>query len=314
MLYHFLEATGNPDMIQAANNFLKDELPSTQDVEKDIWMLRKLQIMVASAKFTPLGWAVLVGGLIVTATDNAVAIMKGKDWIAATATIVGSSVAWVVTTLTYLTRIARKVADSLRDAFETTQQAELDLEAGLNEADSKEIKDLKVEIHSIEQRVWIREGESVDDLVRGRVEDSNYEKELGVVHQAQADLKRLSDALVNQRSKSVFPRGRARIVLLIDDLDRCPPSKVVQMLEAVHLLVNTKLFVVVLTIDVRFVTLALEKEYSCILRRDGDLSGMDFLEKVCELEGSICIDTYLFSCTELLSLRNMLPPDYSATL
>lgn len=43
--------------------------------------------------------------------------------------------------------------------------------------------------------------------------------------------------------KQVFPRGQARVVLYIDDLDRCPPDRVVQVLEAVQLLVKTPLFI-----------------------------------------------------------------------
>jgi hypothetical protein len=48
-------------------------------------------------------------------------------------------------------------------------------------------------------------------------------------------------------------------------------------------LVKTRLFVVVLAIDVRYVTLALEKEYSDILVRHGDPSGLDYIEKIIQI-------------------------------
>ena len=50
----------------------------------------------------------------------------------------------------------------------------------------------------------------------------------------------------------MFPRGKPRIILFIDDLDRCDePDKVVEVLEAMQLLVKTDLFVVVPAIDLR---------------------------------------------------------------
>jgi hypothetical protein len=55
------------------------------------------------------------------------------------------------------------------------------------------------------------------------------------------------------------------------------------MLEAPQLLVKTKLFVVVVAIDVRYVTLALENRYMGILKADSNLSGLDYLEKVIQL-------------------------------
>jgi hypothetical protein len=43
-----------------------------------------------------------------------------------------------------------------------------------------------------------------------------------------------------------------RIILYIDDLDRCPPRRVVELLEAVHLLLAVDLFVVVVAVDPRW--------------------------------------------------------------
>jgi hypothetical protein len=50
-----------------------------------------------------------------------------------------------------------------------------------------------------------------------------------------------------------------RIVLYVDDLDRCPPKRVVEVLEAVHLLLAIPLFVVIVAVDTRWLTHALEK-------------------------------------------------------
>ena len=57
-----------------------------------------------------------------------------------------------------------------------------------------------------------------------------------------------------------------RIVLYIDDLDRCPPEKVTEVLQAIHMLLFFPLFVVVVAVDARWVARSLESEFSYLLR------------------------------------------------
>lgn len=63
-----------------------------------------------------------------------------------------------------------------------------------------------------------------------------------------------------------------RIVLYIDDLDRCPPGRVVEVLQAVHLLLAFELFVVVVAVDSRWLLLSLEKHYPDFLKLDQDVN------------------------------------------
>jgi hypothetical protein len=58
---------------------------------------------------------------------------------------------------------------------------------------------------------------------------------------------------------------------------------VVEVMEAVQLLLSTELFVVVLGLDTRYITRALEKEYKEILQHEGDPSGMDYIEKIIQI-------------------------------
>lgn len=53
-----------------------------------------------------------------------------------------------------------------------------------------------------------------------------------------------------------------RIVLYIDDLDRCPPQRVVEVLEAVHLLLAGRLFVVVVAVDPRWLLRSIATHYA----------------------------------------------------
>jgi KAP family P-loop domain len=126
---------------------------------------------------------------------------------------------------------------------------------------------------------------SLRELIRERLDSGNYEQHLGLVHQVKADLDELTGALlpIDGHDPDHFPRGEPRIVIVIDDLDRCPPAQVVEVLEAAQLLVKTRLFVVVIAMDVRYVTRALEKRYEGVLIPDGVPSGLDYIEKIVQV-------------------------------
>jgi hypothetical protein len=81
-----------------------------------------------------------------------------------------------------------------------------------------------------------------------------------------------------------------RIVLYIDDLDRCPPNRVVDVLQAIHLMLAFPLFVVVVGVDARWITRSLEARYRALLHAD-DGSGSDTQFE--ELFGKATTDDYL---------------------
>jgi len=133
---------------------------------------------------------------------------------------------------------------------------------------------------------------SLVDFVQARLNEQSYEDKLGLMHQVKQDIDELTEGFVIQewddpdvreKKMQLFPRGKARVVLYIDDLDRCQPERVVEVMEAVQLLLNTRLFVVVLGLDTRYVTRALEKEYKEILEHEGDPSGLDYIEKIIQI-------------------------------
>ena len=156
------------------------------------------------------------------------------------------------------------------------------------------------------------EYQTLHEFIEKRLHDGTYETGLGPMHRIQEDFAKitsdftvLEDDPQKSRKKEIFPRGPARIVLFIDDLDRCPPDKVVEMLEAVQILIKTSLFVVVMAIDVRFITRALENEYHGILTRRGDPSGLDYIEKIIQIPYRVrtiapsAVRTYLRSQMEI---------------
>ena len=146
------------------------------------------------------------------------------------------------------------------------------------------------------------------DFIRQRDASSDYRAQLGTVARASQDFRRLSDlmaraAAARKRQASGQPlEGDAedarlpridRIVLYIDDLDRCPEVKVVEVLQAVHLLLAYPLFVVVVGVDPRWLLHSLE-EHSRAFQTSGRpgvdrtatewrSTALDYLEKIFQI-------------------------------
>jgi hypothetical protein len=110
---------------------------------------------------------------------------------------------------------------------------------------------------------------SVDTLLKEFLDDrmtaGKYESELGVLSQVRNDFERLSRMIVRATADHVehgAPEPTVgRIVLYIDDLDRCPEKRVVEVIRAVHLvhlLLAFPLFVCVVAADPRWLTQCLE--------------------------------------------------------
>ena len=107
-------------------------------------------------------------------------------------------------------------------------------------------------------------------LVSSRIQDRSYAKELTTLSLARADLQKLSSILRDQRittnDATKGPRAIDRVVLYIDDLDRCQPNDVVRVLQLVHMLLAFELFVVVVAVDARWIEVALRQTYPWLSR------------------------------------------------
>jgi hypothetical protein len=125
-------------------------------------------------------------------------------------------------------------------------------------------------------------------LVSRRIEDQSYNRELTTLSLARADLEALSAILRDQTSETTpaggagstkgaavaTPPARAvdRVILYIDDLDRCKPEDVVRVLQMVHMLLAFELFVVVVAVDARWVEEALIHSYDWLAGSDDGMS------------------------------------------
>jgi hypothetical protein len=98
---------------------------------------------------------------------------------------------------------------------------------------------------------------SLKDFVVARAAADDYRKRLGVMSAVHQDFQ--------QRAKFLAPGHEGpdvdRIILYIDDLDRCGVDHIIAVLQAVHLLLAFRLFVVVVGVDPRRLIDSLEQHY-----------------------------------------------------
>lgn len=137
----------------------------------------------------------------------------------------------------------------------------------------------------------------MENFIQERVSSNDYTKRLGLLSLVRQDFKVLSDLIDEQNKKLVKGEisdtnqgyGINRIVLYIDDLDRCSEAKVVEVLQAVHLLLALPLFVVVVAVDARWIYRALSSHYPQLLQEPGSgeqlasASPLDYLEKIFQI-------------------------------
>jgi len=137
-------------------------------------------------------------------------------------------------------------------------------------------------------------------LVSSRVEDMSYAKELTTISVARGDLQTLSRILRDQGDGASNAAGSVRpvdrVVLYVDDLDRCRPEDVVRVLQVVHMLLAFELFAVVIAVDARWIEECLKQSYKWLapagaspmaIVTDAEISGritpQDYLEKIFQI-------------------------------
>lgn len=106
---------------------------------------------------------------------------------------------------------------------------------------------------------------------------------VGMVHQ---DLVALHDYL-DTAARSGDPRVPSRIILHIDDIERCEPGKIVKILTAINFLQNPAWrFVIVAAVDPQLLVKALDHQYGALF---GEVTAEDYLDKIFQI--SLRLDT-----------------------
>lgn len=192
-----------------------------------------------------------------------------------------------------ITGRARKLAGDLRDLAEQAQT----LEARLI-ADDPNVSTLTAELERAEgdeevararfdkvlesiaeldrQLIDLEPGRRLYNFLAERAASTDYRDRLGVVSLLRRDFEQLVTLMDDWREHPTDASSGTpidRIVLYIDDLDRCEPDQVVAVLQAVHLLLAMKLFVVVVGVDPRWLIKSLTKRYKSQLQEGDSASG-----------------------------------------
>lgn len=253
-------------------------------------------------------WSVaLIAAFVVLALATAaLAIRGGFAWLAPLAGSVGS-IAAVATLIRPAARKVNKALGHIEAAVETASRVRAELrtrrgreeralELELAEAD-REIAKMTGKIVSLDEKIVTTEaaakalsvGRKLYDFLNDRA--AGYQKHQGVVGMLHRDFRFLDAQLRADQNSAQGPLPRIdRVVLYIDDLDRCPPAKVLEVLEAVHLLLALELFVVVVGVDPRWLQRSLRHQYRDLVaggdpRADPYLRGMpiEYLEKIFQI-------------------------------
>jgi hypothetical protein len=222
---------------------------------------------------------VVVAALLLGFATNALRASSQwlKDAIPEASAVVVQLAALVSTAAAWASRRAASVSEGLRK-FEALQAKFQDKEAKspVPEAEQKlqkEIETLDAEIQKSTETISeadrriaeaeaelqrINQGGLVYDFLKDRRQNARYQDQLGLVSTIRGDFERLRKLLDDLTTHG---KPIERIILYIDDLDRCHPKQVVEVLQAVHLLLAFDLFSVVVGVDARWLERSLCRAY-----------------------------------------------------
>jgi hypothetical protein len=201
------------------------------------------------------------------------------------------------------TRLIEEARQSSRAAF---LQKVLNAQQRVEEAQQRVEKvSAEVRIHEQEMET-LRADRQMSDFIKQRQASTVYTKHLGVIAQAREDFEKLSMLLAKEKKdaekgppageeEQLLPRID-RIILYIDDLDRCPEKQVVDVLQAVHLLLAFPLFIVVVGVDSRWLLYSLKQHSKAFQSEASENDGLpdeehahwqstplDYLEKIFQI-------------------------------
>jgi hypothetical protein len=191
---------------------------------------------------------------------------------------------------------ARAVAalSPILDAAEADAKAEADLRAERERlAAEREAASARLAAREAETRAAVARIESLDRaaatpgaMLRFFLSESDelkaYEQEIGLIGRLRRSFEQLDRLMAAQADPKRATRSDLptieRIILYIDDLDRLREEQVVKVLEAVALLLQFRLFVVVVAVDERWLRGALQTHYGKLFENGAGPS--DYLEKI----------------------------------
>jgi hypothetical protein len=231
-----------------------------------------------------------LAALVVAATLAPLVIFgwgQASAWMAAAAGLVATLTPVLAVLAAIAARVRRVLERADADIRASTERAAAEADAlqreleRLNEAGAaaerdqiaagQKVTEIRAEIEDI------RAGRRLERFIRDRAGSDDYRQHLGIIATIRRDFEALRDLLDEVCTEADAAPGAdgdgpapatksvRRIVLYIDDLDRCPEERVVEVLQAVHLLLAFPLFVVVVGVDSRWLLRAVQSQYDRLL-------------------------------------------------
>lgn len=254
-------------------------------------------------------WTFLAVLVATLATAGAVAVGdEVADWLRGGAL---TAVAAAVATAGHGLAAARRALAPLREAAAEARAVEEAMRAAPSGKEEQQLADA---LREQEARAAVLEAQLADTVARAaaidrelgdlhpgrqlyrfiaeRVSSADYRGQLGIVSTVRHDFEELSRLMKEKWPNEPPAEGVTpiqRIVLYIDDLDRCEPHQVVAVLQAVHLLMAMDLFVVVVGVDPRWLLRSLRRQYRGVLGASAGADGFwattpqNYLEKIFQI-------------------------------
>ena len=183
---------------------------------------------------------------------------------------VAPTIAWLLSktkgVIDELSPLAVKLRDAQSAAVAKVLEKELELRTAEDEAAALREASERAD-RALARYVDPSAGSNPPRVLRYLLEDDPdtkaFEKEIGLMGRARRLFEALDEVVAKRRAERGQAAGGervpARIVLYIDDLDRCTHEQVYKVLQALHLLLAFRLFVVIVAVDVAWVEAALAK-------------------------------------------------------
>jgi hypothetical protein len=250
---------------EAALPTLADDLgPEARIAARLVAVAREMGLLIRRLvsnwrQVSPVDLAVVLVPLVAVGA----ALVFGWSWTAATLLAVAASVATLfLNSLRYVDRATRERQEisALRDQ---RQQVEVEHESRAEDR------------AAVEQTLGVAlELPLLPQYADEQAARWTSREQLGVVTEIRLAFERLSKLIdASQKARQADPQDRERlpidrVVIYIDDLDRCPHDVVVRVLETIKVLIDLPHFVVVVGVDSRWLFRSIEVRFSELLQRD----------------------------------------------
>lgn len=313
----YLKQLGMPSAVKELNdldNVIKETATTSGRItslifsflqSKYVWIILGLMVLVLGLIPLLLDW-IETNSFISTAFRKTAELVAKVAAVTATVSVsLKKALTLVNSSIGEIEKIKNEAEKLLANKRSTPSAAEQNLQKDIDILNSKETEMLLVlstatkRVAELEERIrLLNEERSLNRFLVERTHSDDYRKHLGIISTIRQDFEsltqRMADAHQLAKDKTKFQKVD-RIILYIDDLDRCPTHKVMEVLQAVHLLLAYPLFVVIVGVDPRWLLHSLGSSFSIFQQNGAEnqkggswaTTPQNFLEKIFQIQFSL---------------------------